>query len=99
MTVESRLMAALQRAQAMKAFAVGEGGFFELMDMLEEEWLTQWRKTAVDDVEKRETIYAHIKVLGALRQMMSTIISDEKISQAELDRLKRIETGEEVPSH
>lgn len=94
MSNEGRLRAALNRAADMKALSEGPGGFFELMELLENEWLDQWRETAVDDVRKREAIFAHCKVLRAIRQSMAAVIADGKISEAELEMLRKIDAGE-----
>lgn len=95
----ARLLGALERVRSMRTFAEGEGGFFELMDILEAEWLDQWRKTEPGDVTAREAIHARCAALSALRHVMHAAIASGKPAEAELKRLRRVDAGTEKAFH
>ena len=99
MSDKSKLLACVTRARGMKEWAEGENGFFQLMAELESSWLNAMFDTDVRDTDAREAIYHRIMAGRDIVRALQDTINKGKPAEAELDRLRAIETGEKRPFH
>lgn len=56
---------------------------------LELEYTNAWKnRTGPDDIEGRERIWHHVQALSNLRSHLMSVVSNGRLAQAEIDRLK-----------
>ncbi|HLH72676.1 MAG TPA: hypothetical protein VKX96_05275 [Chloroflexota bacterium] len=56
---------------------------------LEDSYTTAWRATSIEDVAAREKLFLAINVIGKVRDHLSSIVTNGRLAQAELQELAR----------
>ena len=56
---------------------------------IEAHWLNEWRGSAVDDAEKRETAYRMIRSLDAFRIQLQSMVDTGKLYESHFAKLAK----------
>ena len=70
--------AKIARANAMRQWAEGDGGLFEVFTAVEGQYIEEWRESDLEDVNAREAAWHRLKALGDLRMICEAVIQDGK---------------------
>jgi len=82
---------AIQKAQSAKALSQT---LEEPFKILEASYFEQIIESASDDSELREYIYHRIRVMKDLKIVLTKIVADGQIAEADIVRIGKIESGE-----
>ena len=58
--------------------------------MLEQNYISAWRATTIEDVAGREKLFLAINIAGKVRDHLTATIANGKLAQAELKELAQI---------
>jgi hypothetical protein len=70
--------AKIARANAMRQWAEGDGGLFEVFSAIEGQYIEEWRQSDLEDVPAREAAWHRLRALGDLRMMCEAVIQEGK---------------------
>jgi hypothetical protein len=86
MSDENRLDAAA--AKALRAQQLLDNELLtEAFTALENNYVSAWRATSIDDAQGREKLFLAINVVGKVRDHLNAIVANGKLAQAELKEL------------
>lgn len=72
-------------AKGMRAEAVLENELLtEAFRTLEENYVSAWRATALDDLAGREKLFLAVNLVGKVRDHLGAVVANGKLAQAEL---------------
>ena len=61
----------------------------EAFETLEQNYISTWRATTIDDVAAREKLFLAINIVGKVRDHLGAAVANGKLAQAELNELAR----------
>ena len=82
---------AINRAQSAKVLTQALEDPFKI---LEASYLQQITESAFDEKDLREFIYHRIRIMNDLKTVLTKIIADGQIAEADIVRIGKIESGE-----
>lgn len=88
MTDESHLAAAGARALRAQELLDNEL-LVETFKILEDNYASAWRSTAIEDVQGREKLFLAINIVGKVRDHLNATLANGRLAQAELAELAR----------
>lgn len=59
----------------------------EAFNTLEENYISAWRATTIDDAASREKLFLAINIVGKVRDHLGAVVANGKLAQAELTEL------------
>ena len=89
MSDESRLDQAVTKAVRAQELVDNEL-LTETFKTLEENYVSAWRSTVIDDVAGREKLFLAINIVGKVYDHLNAVVANGKLAQAELKELARI---------
>ena len=62
----------------------------EAFATLEDNYVSAWRATLIDDGQGREKLFLAVNIVGKVRDHLSAVIANGKLAQAELKELAQV---------
>ena len=83
-----------QSAQKGREFQALRVQLDEVFMTLEQSYMDQFNESSFEDADLREHLYHRIRVMKDFARVIDAVVSSGQISQAEIIRLSKIESGE-----
>ncbi len=81
--------AKVARAHAMRHWAEGDGGLFEVFAAIEAQYIQEWMETEPEDSAAREAAYHRVNVVRDIHRACELVIQDGKDATEILNHLNK----------